>query len=66
MIRLVATYFNKHLFANNLSHWSQEKLKGDLVGLVVDDANVESCGGDKRVEWLVVEEAAEVRASPRT
>ena len=69
MIRLVATYFNKHLFGNNLPHWSQEKPGGDLVGLVVagvgDDADVESCGGDERVEWMVVEEAAEVRASAR-
>jgi hypothetical protein len=54
VIRLVATYFNKHLFENNLPHWSQEKLEGDLVRLVVarvgDDADVESCSGDERVE----------------
>jgi hypothetical protein len=30
-----------------------------------DNANFESCGGDERVEWPVVEEAAEVRTSPR-
>jgi hypothetical protein len=69
VIWLVATYFNKHLFGNDLPHWLQEKLEGDLVGVVVagvgDGADVESCGGDERVEWLVVEEAAEVRTSPR-
>ena len=63
MIWLVATYFNKHLFGNDLPHWLQEKLEGDLVGVVVagvgDGADVE------RVEWLIVEEAAEVRTSPR-
>lgn len=53
MIRLVATYFNKHLFGNDYRIWSQKKLEGDLAGLMVvgvgDDADVESCSGDERI-----------------
>ena len=36
-----------------------------MVSGRADNATVESCGGDERVEWLVVEEAEEVRISPR-